>query len=360
MTTQIAAPRARAGYAELSLYAPDRRPCAIDLSDNTNLWGMPPGAERAMREVPSEAMARYPELYAQTLKQSLARYAGVDTSCIVTGCGSDDVLDSAIRAFAEPGERIALPDPTFPMIPVFARMNGLTAVSAPLTTAYDADVDALLATDPAIVYLCSPNNPTGTAFSRAAIDAVVGRANGLVIIDEAYAEFAGCTVVDLAMRSDRVLVTRTMSKVFGLAGLRIGYAIGAPDLVAAVEKSRGPYKVNAMAARAAVTALGDDLAWVRERVEDVVALRARLTDALRALGIEALPSRANFVLAPLPDAPQVAAALRARGVAVRHFETLAAPAGTPLAATRGSAIRITVGPWPLLERALGAMREDLA
>jgi len=359
VTTQTAAPQARAGYAELSLYAPDRRPCAVDLSDNTNLWGMPPGAERAMREVPSEAMARYPELYAQTLKQSLARYAGVDASCIVTGCGSDDVLDSAIRAFAEPGERIALPDPTFPMIPVFARMNGLTAVSAPLTTAYDADVDALLATDPAIVYLCSPNNPTGTTLSRAAIDAVVGRANGLVIIDEAYAEFAGCNVVDLAMRSDRVLVTRTMSKAFGLAGLRIGYAIGAPDLVAAVEKSRGPYKVNAMAARAAVTALGGDLAWVRERVEDVVALRARLTDALRALGIDALPSRANFVLAPLPDAPQVAAALRARGIAVRPFEALAAPAGTPLAATRGSAVRITIGPWPLLERALGALREVL-
>src|SRR6185312_7547126 len=161
---------------------------------------------------------------------------------------------------------------------------------------------------------CSPNNPTGTALSRAAIDAVVGRANGLVIIDEAYAEFAGCNGVDVAI-SDRVLVTRTMSKAFGLAGLRIGYAIGAPDLVAAVEKSRGPYKVNAMAARAAVAALGDDLAWVRERVEDVVALRARLADALCALGIEALPSRANFVLAPLPDAPQVAAALRARGVA---------------------------------------------
>jgi histidinol-phosphate aminotransferase len=94
-------------------------------------------------------------------------------------------------------------------------------------------------------------------------------------------------------------------------------------------------------------------------VGDAVALRARLTDALRALGIEALPSRANFVLAPLPDAPQVAAALRARGVAVRPFEALAAPAATPLAATRGSAVRITVGPWPLLERALGALREVL-
>jgi len=359
VTTQTTGPRARASYAELSLYAPDRRPCAVDLSDNTNLWGVPPAAERAMREAASDAMARYPELYAQSLKQSLASYAGVDASSIVTGCGSDDVLDSAIRAFAEPGDRIALPDPTFPMIPVFARMNGLTPVPVPLTPAYDADVDAVLATDPAIVYLCSPNNPTGTTIAGATIDAIVAQTNGLVIIDEAYAEFAGCSLVDVAMQSDRVLVTRTMSKAFGLAGLRIGYAIGAPDLVAAVEKSRGPYKVSAMAAHAAIAALGDGLPWVAEHVEEVVALRSRFADALRALGIEPLASGANFVLAPVSDAAELAAALRARGVAVRPFEKLAAPAATPLASTRGSAIRITIGPWPLLERALGALREVL-
>ena len=360
MTTHTTGPRARASYAELSLYAPDRRPCAVDLSDNTNLWGVPPAAERAMREASGDAMARYPELYAQSLKQALGEYTGVDAASIVTGCGSDDVLDSAIRAFAEPGDRIALPDPTFPMIPVFARMNGLTPVPVALTSAYDADVDALLATDPAIVYLCSPNNPTGTTLGREAIDAIVARANGLVIIDEAYAEFAGCSAVDLAMRSDRVLVTRTMSKAFGLAGLRIGYAMGAPEVVAAVEKSRGPYKVSAIAARAAIAALGDGLPWVREQVDAVVVLRERVAGALRDVGLEPLPSRANFVLAPMANAAKVALALRARGVAIRPFEDLAAPAGTPLAATHGSAIRITIGPWPLLERALGALREVLS
>jgi histidinol-phosphate aminotransferase len=359
VTTHTTSPRARASYAELSLYAPDRRPCDVDLSDNTNLWGVPPAAERAMREAASDAMARYPELYAHSLKNALAQYAGVDTSCIVTGCGSDDVLDSAIRAFGEPGDRIALPDPTFPMIPVFARMNALTPVAVPLTPAYDADADALLATDPDIVYLCSPNNPTGTSLTRAAIEAIVARANGLIILDEAYAEFAGWSAVELAMRSDRVLVTRTLSKAFGLAGLRIGYGIGAPELVAAVEKSRGPYKVSAIATRAAMAALGDDLPWVRERVDAVVTLRARFTDALRALGLEPLQSRANFVLAPVADAAKVAAALRNRGIAVRPFEHLSAPAGTPLAATRGSAIRLTIGPWPLLERALGALHEVL-
>lgn len=359
MTTQRTGPRARASYADLALYAPDRRPCAVDLSDNTNLWGAPPAAERAIREAAGDAIARYPELYAQSLKEALASYVGVDASSIVTGCGSDDVLDSAIRAFAEPGGDIALPDPTFPMIPAFARMNGLTPVPVPLSATYDADVDNLLETDPAIVYLCSPNNPTGTTLTRATIERVVARATGLVIIDEAYAEFAGGGLVDVAMPSGRVLVTRTMSKAFGLAGLRIGYAIGAPDLVAAVEKSRGPYKVSAIAARAALAALGDGLAWVRAHVDEVIAVRARFTGALVALGLTPLPSRANFVLAPVAHAGAIAAQLRARGVAVRPFENLAPLPGTPLAATRGSAIRITLGPWPLLDRALGALREVL-
>lgn len=359
MTTRATAPRPRASYAELSLYAPDRRPCAVDLSDNTNLWGAPPAAERAMRDAATDALARYPELYAPSLKRSLGEYAGVDASAIVTGCGSDDVLDSAIRAFAEPGDRIALPDPTFPMIPVFARMNALTPVPVALTQSCDADVDALLAADPAIIYLCSPNNPTGTMLTRAAIEAIVAEANGLVIIDEAYAEFAGSSAVDLAIRSDRVLVTRTMSKAFGLAGLRVGYAIGAPELVAAVEKSRGPYKVSAIAARAAIAALGDGRPWVHAQVDAVVALRTRLADALRASGFEPLPSHANFVLVPIVNAAKTAAAMRARGIAVRPFERLAAPAGSPLAATHGNAIRITIGPWPLLERALGALHEAL-
>ena len=213
--------------------------------------------------------------------------------------------------------------------------------------------------DPAIVYLCSPNNPTGTTLARASIESVVSRARGLVIIDEAYAEFAGDSAADLAAASDRVLVVRTMSKAFGLAGLRVGYAIGAPPLVADVEKSRGPYKVDAVAGRAAIAALGDGMAWVRERIAAVVELRARFIAALRALGIEPLPSRANFVLAPVPNAAPVASAMRARGVAVRPFEGLRAPAGTPLAAANGNAIRVTIGPWPMLEQVLDALAEAM-
>jgi histidinol-phosphate aminotransferase len=340
----------RATYGEISLYAPNREPCAVDLSDNTNLWGVPPAAERAVRQAAGAAVTRYPALYAGELKQALAAYVGGGAANVVTGCGSDDVLDSAIRAFAEPGEAIAFPDPSFAMIPIFARMNGVVPVAVPLAADHGVDADSLLATGAKLTYVCSPNNPTGTAAARAAVERVVERAAGVVLIDEAYAEFARASLADLALSTDRVLVVRTMSKAFGLAGLRVGYAVGAPALVAEVEKSRGPYKVSAIAERAAVAALTEDLAWVREHVDLAIAFRERLTNELRRLGLAPLPSAANFVLLPVPSAPTVARAMRAAGVAVRPFAALPGI---------GDALRISVGPWEMMERCLVALREAI-
>lgn len=349
---------ARASYRRISLYAPDRRPCAVDLSDNTNLWGMPPAAERAIRQTAVSAVTRYPDLYASRLKRALAAYASVSPEQIVTGCGSDDVLDSALRAFAEPGDRIAIPDPSFAMLPIMAHMNGLEPVLVPLTERYDIDADAMLATGARIIYVCSPNNPTGAPFSRDAIERIVARAPGVVIIDEAYAEFATDSLLDLVQRSPRVLVSRTMSKAFGLAGLRVGYGVGAPELVAEVEKSRGPYKVNALAEAAGVAALTEGMTWVREHIALAIENRARLSGALTSLGLAPLPSQSNFVLVPIPAAVPVARRMRELGVAIRPFDDLA-PVSDALRATGGNAVRISVGPWEAVEAALHALRESL-
>lgn len=340
----------RASYGQISLYSPDRTPCATDLSDNTNLWGVPPHAARALAgAAASAAVTRYPSLYAPELKRALAARAGVGADMVVTGCGSDDVLDSAIRALAEPGDRVAVPDPSFAMIPIFARMNGLEPVLVPLRDGTALDTDAMLATGARIIYLCSPNNPTGNLLDADAVARVVREAPGVVILDEAYADFAGADGRDLLRASDRLLLCRTMSKAYGLAGLRVGYALGAPALVAAVEKSRGPYKVSALAERAALAALGDDdEAWVRERVTEAVENRERLGAELRRRALAPLPSAANFVLVPMPDAMERAARMRELGVAVRPFSALPAI---------GEAIRISVGPWEMMERFLEALDE---
>ena len=343
---------ARAAYDAVPLYDPQRAPVDLDLTDNTNLWGLPPHAERALREAPTSAITRYPTLYAAELKVALAQFVGVSPDMIVTGSGSDDILDSAMRAFGEPGDLVVSPNPSFAMIPIFAQMNALVYQGVAELRAMDAaampqpDIESMLASRAKIIYLCSPNYPTGALTARSLIERVVREAAGVVFIDEAYAEFAGVSSVDLVAQSNRVLVIRTLSKAFGLAGLRVGYAIGQPALVNEVEKSRGPYKLSAIAERVALAALQHDRAWVDEHVQLAVTLRERLAESLRGLGLAPMPSAANFLCVPMANVVRVGQALRDRGVAARPFP------GLPHV---GDALRVSIGPWPYLERFLDAL-----
>ena len=323
----------RQAYRDVVLYAGDRLPCAIDLSDNTNLWGMPPAASAAASAAAGIA-TRYPGVYARELKSAIAEYLGVTPDMIVTGCGSDDVLDSAFRALAEPGERVAHGEPTFPMAATFARMNALVPVPVSLTH-WDIDPAAILATHARITYLCSPNNPNGRSLSRGAVEAIVSESPGYVVIDEAYAEFADRSDVDLLARSDRLVITRTLSKAFGLAGLRVGYAVGAPSVIAEIEKSRGPYKVNRVAECAAIAALTEDRPWVAERIALVREFRERFRGE-----IAGLESDANFVFVPVSNAAGIARRLREGGVAVRAFD---------------DGYRVTIGPWDLMQACIDAI-----
>jgi len=338
----------RESYRDIALYSVPRDYVALDLSDNTNLWGAPPAAMRAIAAARQESISRYPVAYEPALADALARYVGVSAEMIACGCGSDDVLDSAIRAFAQPGEVLCLPDPSFSMIPVFARTNGLVPVAIPLTDSHDVDVEAIVATGARIIYLCTPNNPTGGALSRATVEQIVERAPGLVIIDQAYVEFGGDNFVDLASTGRPVLVTRTMSKAFGLAGLRVGYGVGAPELITEVLKARGPYKVSSLAERAAVATLKKERAWVKDGVNEVVANRSRLRVELKMRGVDSLESAANFVLVPISDCVALATRLERVGVRVRALPQLRGI---------GDAIRVAVGPWEIMQRFLDALEE---
>ena len=354
--------RTRSAIACLPLYADDENASqyAIDLGDNTNLWGMPPAAEQALRELPGAVLSRYPSPYSEPLKAALLAHVGCPNAGIVTGCGSDDVIDLAMRAFGAPGDSIAFPSPTFSMIPVFARINGLAPMAIPLRDAdsgYDVDAERLAESGAAIIYLCSPNNPTGTTMSRAGLEYILERSRGIVVLDEAYAEFAAASHVDLIAGSDRLLVTRTLSKAFGLAGLRIGYGIGDPQLVSIVERARGPYKVTVAAERATLAALSaraDGREWVRSHAALACKHRDRFAEGLRRIGLAPLPSDANFVLVPTKRASALAAHLRAAGIRVRVFTELPSQIAA-FATAEGKALRISVGPWEMMERALTAL-----
>jgi histidinol-phosphate aminotransferase len=358
-------PHARAEVRALPLYAPDVAECTVDVSENVNLWGSPPASLRVLRDVPWERVNRYPSLYSTPLRDAVMAYlglSGAEDIGLVTGCGSDDVLDAALRAFGEPGDEVAFAAPTFVMIPIFARLNGLVPAPIPFGPNYELDPQRLVDRRAKITYLCTPNNPTSTAMTRAAVEYVVEHAVGLVVLDEAYAEFAPDVFTPLVARSERLLVTRTFSKAFGLAGLRIGYGVGSAALVDPVTRARGPYKVNALAESAAVAALSagaDALGWVRERATEAVAIRERVADAMRELGLEPAPSAGNFLFVPTGRAPALAREMRQRGVLVRALSGLPQDVAA-LRASDGHALRIGVGPWEAMERLLEALREALA
>jgi len=355
--------RLRAAYADIGLYDPERVPVEVDLSDNTNLFGAPPAAAHTLAALRAENITRYPPVFADELKAVLARMHGVAPENITTGCGSDDVIDSALRAFCDPGDAVAYADPTFGMVSLFARMNAARPVAVPLEPDFSLDTDALIAARARVTYICRPNNPTGTVVDAAAVLRVAERSGGIVLLDEAYADFMDEPPPDWLAVSDRILVLRTLSKAYGLAGLRVGYAVGPASLIREIEKSRGPYKVTATAHAAALAALTEDEPWVRDVVRQVRENRERLAAELGALGLRVWPSQTNFLLVQAPPlsgaggngesnpARRLGAELRGRGVAVRVFP------GLPHA---GDCIRVSIGPWPLMQRFLDALREVLA
>ncbi len=347
-------PFPRPDYATLTTYDPGRRPVPVDLSDNTNLWGPHPDALTRLRAASAGDTRCYPEVYADTLKRAVAeRFGpafGVTDANVTTGAGSDDVLDSAFRAAGGPGERVAFPAPTFGMADEFARMNGMVSAPVPWREAL-ADPEALLASAPSVVYVCRPNNPTGALAPRVWVERLLdlaGAGGPLVVLDEAYADFAGESLIGLAVEHPRLLVARTCSKAYGLAGLRCGFGIARADVALEVEKSRGPFKVSRLTAEAAAAALRDPSGWVKTTVAECLANRESLRRELERRGLRQLESSANFILvaAPTGAAKQDAITLREQGVQVRPFVDIP---------DLGDALRVTVGPWPLMQRFLEAL-----
>jgi len=344
--------RFREAYRAIELYEPGRLPTEIDLSDNTNLFGVAPSVRELLSRLGEALVTRYPSVFAKPLKQALAEKHGVAPENIVTGCGSDDVIDSALRAFCEPGDSVVFPSPTFGVVRIFSQMNAAKPVAVPMTPDFAVDAGRLLEIDARVCYVCTPNNPTGGVVAVGQIEKLDRASNGLVMVDEAYADYAEAELGAFVASSSRTISLRTFSKVYGLAGLRVGYAVGPEAVIHEIEKSRGPYKVGGVAEAAAICALADGT-WVAEVVQHTKANRTRLAAVLTSNGLEVMQSFGNFLLIRLPEtftALGTNAALRTRGVAVRPFPQL------PHA---GECIRVTIGPWEMMERFVAAFTSVL-
>lgn len=338
----------RPAFESLAPVVDDGPRAQLHLADNTNLFGTAPAVLEAIRASSGDDATQYPPSSGPLLREALAAYLHVQPNEVVLGTGGDGVIDCAFRAFCEPGDAIAFPDPTFVMVRYFATTNGLQAVPVPVRADATTDIEALCAANAAATYVCAPNNPTGLQPTEAEIRFVLERANGFVMLDEAYAEFAGATLTPEIAQHGRAVIVRTFSKALGLAGMRIGFAVGEASLMQEIEKARGPFAVSNVALRAATAVLTNGLSWVQQCVSAALAARADLVTLLQNRGFKPLPSAANFLLVPVRDAYETLRGLAARGISVRPFRRLT---------VIGDAVRITVGPSDAMRRVADALKE---
>ena len=312
----------------------------IELHANENPWPLP-GDVRAKlaAAVAVVRLNRYPEGAGDAVKAALARALPLpEGAALVLGNGSDELIQVITAAIARPGACVLAPDPTFVMYRIYAMQAHVRYASVPLNADFTLDVEGLVAEiareRPALVWLASPNNPTGRAIPAAAIERVLAAAPGLVVVDEAYADFAGATLVPRVLEFPNLVVMRTLSKV-GLAGARLGYAVAHPAWIGELDKVRSPYNVNALTQAVVPVVLGAADAMAAQ-VAAIRAERGRLATALAAMpGFTVSPSDANFLLVRVPDAPAVASGLRTAGILVKNLH-----GGHPLTA---NCLRITVG-----------------
>jgi histidinol-phosphate aminotransferase len=297
----------------------------VKLDAMENPYALPPDLAREMGErLARAAVNRYPDPTAAGLKARLREAMGVPAGLeLVLGNGSDEILQMIAMAVARP-EAVALaPEPSFAMYRMSAIACGLRYAGVTLAPDFSLDEPALMQAlereRPAVTWIAYPNNPTGNLFSREAILRIVAASPGLVVVDEAYYPFsAGATLLGEVGRHPNLVLVRTVSKL-GLAGLRLGTAIVAPDWAAELEKLRLPYNVNVLSMAAAELLL-DRREVLDRQAAAIVSERARLEAGLDAIaGVQRFPSAANFVLVRVPDAPRAFERLKGRGILVRNF-----------------------------------------
>lgn len=299
----------------------------VKLASNENPLGMPASAQRAVAAAVAD-LGRYPDSNCFALKAALSERFGVPDDWLTLGNGSNDILELAAHALVEPGQSIVYAEYSFAVYALATQEIGARAIEVPARD-YGHDLDAMgaaIAPDTRLVFIANPNNPTGTFVPAAQIEAFLQAVppNVVVVLDEAYNEYLDADQqydsIEWVRRYPNLMVSRTFSKAYGLAGLRIGYAVAQPALTDLLNRIRQPFNVNSVAQAAAIAALGD-AEFLRRSAELNRAGKAQLVEAFERLGLEYVPSFGNFVLVRVGDddgaGARVNLALLKQGVIVR-------------------------------------------
>jgi histidinol-phosphate aminotransferase len=323
---------------ELHPYVPGEQPKIrglIKLNTNENPYPPSPKVIRAVQKAVDARLRLYPNPTSSALREKLAKLHGCEPVNVIVGNGSDELLAMAVRAFVEPAtgatrasrSTVQFFNPSYSLYPVLAATHGAATHAVPLGKDFGLPSVAELRRGKtwdfaaALTFVTTPNAPSGRGFSTAELDALCAAQKGVVVLDEAYVDFAPENAMELALKHPHVLVARTFSKAYSLCFQRIGYFIGHPVLIDALDRIRDSYNVNGLGQVAALATL-EDLPYYRRNFQRIIGTRERLSDALRELGFEVFPSATNFILARPAKFPaeQWLEALRDRRILVRWFK----------------------------------------
>jgi len=315
----------RSTVRDMDGYTPGEQPAPgeriIKLNTNENPFPPSPRVMQVIREMEPELLRRYPNPVAEGFRTIAAKVLGVDPQMILAGNGSDDILTIATRTFLPPGGKLAFCDPTYSLYPVLAKLQDAQSITVPWEKDWSLPVEGLLSTKADAIYLANPNAPSGTFVSPMKVAELARAFDGVVLVDEAYVDFAEDNCVALARELPNVVISRTLSKAYALAGLRFGYCIAPHALIEQMMKVKDSYNCDAIAILAASAAL-EDQEYARRTWEHVRGERQRLSAELTQMGWTVLPSSANFIFATPPDGRgrEAYLGLKRQGILVRHFD----------------------------------------
>ncbi len=326
-------------------------PSVIKLNTNENPYPPSPHVMESIAAVTPEQLRRYPDPRGNRFRDAAARIFGVTRDHVICGNGMDDLLNMTVRAFSGPEAALVYPVPTYTLYAVLGSIQASIIREVPFGPDGALPVEGLVKARGRVTYLANPNSPTGTFVARAQVAELARQLDGVLCIDEAYVDFARESCMELARAHPNVLVMRTMSKGYALAGLRFGFAVAHPALIDGLMKVKDSYNVDAVAITAATAAI-EDVDYLEQTRRKVISERKRLAGALERLGFTGPPSESNFLFMRPPRVPagELYKSLKERRILVRYFNS-------PGLSDR---LRITVGTPEQNDALIAALSELIA
>ncbi|MFP4107291.1 MAG: histidinol-phosphate transaminase [Phycisphaerae bacterium] len=311
----------------MDAYVPGEQPAAgvrvTKLNTNENPYPPSPRVAAAAKTFDFSRLRLYPEALPSRFRQVVSDAIGMPADWILPANGSDDAIVMICRSMAGAGGRIAYPTPTFTFYETQARVEDATFIEVPYVgEAFDFPLDHLAGADADVTFVANPNSPTGNSATNEQLDELAGRLSGVLVVDEAYADFAGVNALELVGKRENVVVLRTLSKSYSLAGLRVGFAVAQPGVLGGLLKAKQIYNLDAVSAELAACAV-EDQKYMKENVLKIVQQRTWLAGQLQNLGFTVWDSDTNFLLArpPRGNAAELTAALKQQNILIRHFSS---------------------------------------